>query len=144
MRWRTTTSGPRHALARQARDEERAGNPDWPATFKRALSATNTIHFMYADNVNKAIAADPERMRDALELVWSNPQPASLDDLAAALQGVVDKSTTGNVTALGALLLSAEDAEGNAPYSTERAHKWFQLTGFEGTASGLPRHGTSR
>ena len=126
------------ALARQARDEERAGNPDWPATFKRALSATNTIHFMYADNVNKAIAADPERMRDALELVWSNPQPASLDDLAAALQGVVDKSTTGNVTALGALLLSAEDAEGNAPYSTERAHKWFQLTGFEGTASGTP------
>ena len=49
------------ALARQARDEARAGNPDWPATFKRALSATNTIHFMYADNVNKAIAADPER-----------------------------------------------------------------------------------
>jgi DNA polymerase III delta prime subunit len=130
----------RHAaeLARRARDDARSGDPGWAATLKKALVATNTIHFMYADNVNKAIASNPQEMQQALELVWSSPEPASLDALSAALQGLVPKSTPGNVTALGALLLSAEDVEGNAPYSTERAHRWFQLTGFEGTTSGTP------
>ena len=28
--------------------------------------------------------------------------------------------------------------EGNAPYSTERAHNWFQLTGFDGTSQEPP------
>lgn len=125
-------------LAGQARDQSRQEDPAWPATFKEALKATNTIHYIYKDNVNKAIAANREAMLNAFELVWSSPQAASLDALFDALQGLVPKSTPGNVTALGALLLSATDVEGNAPYSTERSHNWFQLTGFDGTSSGTP------
>ena len=77
-------------------------------------------------------------MGEAFELVWSDPLPAGLDALREALQSVLGGVTPGNTTALGALLLSADDPEDNAPYSTSRAQEWFQLTGYEGTASGPP------
>lgn len=119
-------------LAAQARDEARAGSQDWPATLKKALNSTNTIDFRFRNTLKHAIEIDPEAGLEVLETVWSSPGPESLDALQEALREFLGKVTPGNATALGAILLMADDPESNAPYSTTRTDRWYEVTGFAG------------
>ena len=122
-------------LIAQAQSQADADDSSWVLTLKQALNSTNTIDFRFKDSLLRAIQADSEKGRATLDTVWSSPEPASLDELQRSLQGLLGKVTPGNATALGALLLMAEDPEGNAPYSPSRTSRWYQLTGFPGGES---------
>lgn len=122
------------AMAR-ARDEALAGDPAWTEALREALTLQhNVLHFTFTDDVNKAVAADPEGMRRALRIVWDDSTPAALDSLADALRHQLGHVTPGNTTGLGSLLLMGADAEGNAPYKTTRVDKWLALSGQPPTA----------
>lgn len=122
-------------LMEQAQTQANADDSSWVLTLKQALNSTNTIDFRFKDSLVKAIQADSGKGRATLYTVWSSPEPASLDELQRSLQGLLGKVTPGNATALGALLLMAEDPESNAPYSPSRTSRWYQLTGFPGSES---------
>jgi predicted Mrr-cat superfamily restriction endonuclease len=119
-------------LAAEARDQAHRGEAEWPATLKQALKATNTINWMFADTVNKAVAANPATALAVLDLVWADPDPDRLDAFQDALRSWLGKVTPGNATALGSLLLMADDPEANAPYNPSRTERWYELTGFPG------------
>jgi 5-methylcytosine-specific restriction protein B len=109
-----------------------AGDPAWTETFRQAMNSTNTIDFRFKSDLRGAAAADPDAVADLLQQVWSDPRPTALDGLREGLAVVLGGNVTpGNATALGATLLTAVDAEGNAPYSTTRVEKWRRLSGTE-------------
>ena len=114
--------------AQQAED----GDPGWIATFKRALSITNTIDYRFKDSLSKALDQQPDRLGEAFAGVWEEPVPESLDLFQTGLEQVLGSVTPGNATALGALLLMAADPEANPPYSPSRTETWYSLTGFAG------------
>jgi len=122
-------------LMAQAQSQAEADDSSWVLTLKQALNSTNTIDFRFKDSLVKAIQVDPDKGRATLDSIWSSPEPASLDQLQRSLQGLLGKVTPGNATALGALMLMAEDPESNAPYSPSRTSRWYQLTGFPGSES---------
>lgn len=133
------------SLAAMARDQARSGDPEWPATFRKALNATNTIDFRFKDTLGRGVTADPSGGLAVLETVWSAAEPGSLDALQAALATFLGKVTPGNATALGALLLMADDPESNAPYSPKRTERWYHLAGWsrpEPGASATSRYRT--
>lgn len=119
-------------LGRKARELAAAGDDEWTTWFSKALNATNTVDFRFKDTIKKLIARSPSESLAAFERVWAAPGPASLDSLKSDLQLLLGKVTPGNATALGAVLLMSVDAEGNAPYSTTRTDRWYELTGFQG------------
>ena len=118
---------------RETRDALRNADPKWPELLKQALAAaTNLLHFTFKDDVAKAAAADPKVWAPALNSVWDEPVPDSLDRFRDLLAQALGHVTPGNATGLGAMLCLAEDAEANAPYLTTRTEKWYRLTGFDG------------
>jgi hypothetical protein len=122
-------------VMRLARDQARQGNQQWATTFKQAMTeADNLLHYMFKDDVVKAVAADPMAWSALFEAVWTDPQPRSLDEFRGELLTLLPKVTPGNATGLGALLLLADDPEANAPYLTSRTEKWYRLTSFSGPA----------
>ena len=117
-------------LMAQARDQARAGDNSWTVTFKKALARTSVVNFRHASTINAAIEANPNVALAAFETVWSDPRVESLDVYQTAMGQLLGKVTPGNATALGSLLLMADDPESNAPYSARRTRYWYQLTGF--------------
>lgn len=122
-------------LVAKAQGQAELKDVSWVLTLKQALNSTNTIDFRFKDSLVKAIQANPEEGLATLNTVWSSPEVASLDDLQRSLQQLLGKVTPGNATALGALLLMADDPESNAPYSPSRLSRWFALTGYQGRES---------
>jgi len=122
---------------RQARDQMRAGDPSWPTTFSEGLKRSGALlHFMFKDDVSKAVEADPDDWAGLLDEVWADPDPESLDSLLEGLRARLPRAYPGSVTSLGALLLMAADTENNAPYLTSRTERWYRLTDRPGPADG--------
>ena len=119
-------------LGRTAREFADGGSVEWTTWFGKALNATNTVDFRFKDTIKKLMAQSPNECLAAFDRVWAAPVPDSLDALKADLQSFLGNVTPGIATSLGAVLLMSVDAEGNAPYSTTRTDRWYELTGFQG------------
>ncbi len=133
------------ALLSEARAQADQAEPDWVATFRKALSSTNTIDFRFSDTVVKAVQADPDGFLELFQIVWNNPVPASLDSFQEQFRARLGRVTPGNATALGAMLLMADNTEDHAPYSPSRTSRWYRLTNFPGSnddASATSRYTT--
>lgn len=120
------------ALMQQARGELRASNPEWSATFKRALDAAdNLVHHIFKGSVIRSVVEEPAAWAPVLEIVWARPTPESFDEFHEAIGHVLGYVSPGDATGLAALLCFADRAEDNAPYKPSVAERWCRITQFE-------------
>lgn len=124
----------------QARIRLLSGDDGSVSEVQRALSSSNLLGRYFLIDLGNKVRDAPELMANAFRAVWiRDPRVGSLNTLGEVLRGAPhDKVSTGNLAALGSLLLMARKPTAFPPFRPNAVKSFLRVVGITAPKSNAP------